>query len=198
MKDQPTLSEELFGEIDSQLDSKEDMQIAHNSKIENLVKDYRDVSLKVQMLENQLKDAKAAKTELEHVAIPDAVAETGFSAVKLPSGTTVTIKPYVNARMSKLPNGKIDEKKQELLHKYLVDTGNGGMVKHQFIMFTNDNDMIQVLKETCEEQGIDYDYVVKAIRWNTFEAWVKEQLENGKGLPTDLFELYVGSIAVVK
>lgn len=189
------LSEELFGD-NSELE--DNMNIPHNEKLEKLASECRNASLLVKQLENQLKDAKAAKVRIEQVVIPDAMAELGASSITLPSGTSITVKPYINAREAKDSEGKLDRDKQQILYQWLIDAGHGGLVKKEFAIYTNDADIIQTLMDACKEMGLDYEYITQTIHWGTFQKWVKEQLELGQELPTNLFDLYVGSIAVVK
>ena len=142
-------------------------------------------------LEAKLRQAKKDLYKMSDEELPNMLAEMGVSSFKLQDGSQVDIKKTYGA--------SIPVDKREEAYSWLRQNGFGDMVKN--IVSVNfgmgEDQQASDFKSKVEEQGLSPKQQ-ESIPYNTLRAWVKEQTEEGRPFPMELFGAYIGQRAVVK
>lgn len=155
--------------------------------IQSLVNMLKEADLEIESLKNKLKHVQGQKKDLEENIIPDAMTEIGVQQIQLLTNEIVTVKPFYFARLPSEP---------EPFFHWLRDNGFGGLIKEKLEVIP-DSEYMELIKEFLDELKTQYEQM-STIHWKTLEAWFRESIEAGIGLPTDLFINYVGRKAKIK
>lgn len=142
-------------------------------------------------LEEKLRNAKKELYRMSDEELPQMLAEMGVSSFKLQDGSQVEIKKTYGA--------SIPVDKREEAFSWLRQNGFGDMVKN--IVSVNfgmgEDQKASEFKSRVEEQGLSPQQA-ESVHSSTLRAWVKEQTEDGKPFPMELFGAYIGQRAVIK
>ena len=141
---------------------------------------------KVEDLQNLLKEEQEEARRLSEEVIPTLMQQAGVSSIKLEDGSSVTVSPYYYA--------KIPEDKKHEAYSWLRDNNFGDLIKNNVsVSFGKGEDSDAVkLKATLEKQGLVVDQK-QDIHWQTLRGFVREQMENNRSIPSDMFGLYVAN-----
>jgi len=137
-------------------------------------------------LEDRLKTFKTTETTLSEQTIPNLMQQAGVSLIKLKDGSSVEIKPFYAAR---IPSSKVEE-----AFEWLRTNGHGDLIKNN-VMLTfgrNQDNEAKSLVAELREKGHNVKQAEK-VEPMTLKAFVKEQIQDGKNVPADLFGVYVAS-----
>jgi len=137
-------------------------------------------------LEDKLKTFKTTETTLSEQTIPNLMQQAGVSLIKLKDGSSVEIKPFYAAR---IPSSKVEE-----AFEWLRTNGHGDLIKNN-VMLTfgrNQDNEAKSLVAELREKGHNVKQAEK-VEPMTLKAFVKEQIQDGKNVPSDLFGVYVAS-----
>ena len=142
-------------------------------------------------LEEKLRNAKKELYRMSDEELPQMLAEMGVSSFKLQDGSQVEIKKTYGA--------SIPVDKREEAYSWLRQNGFGDMVKNTVsVNFGMGEDQkASEFKSRVEEQGLSPQQA-ESVHSSTLRAWVKEQTEDGKPFPMELFGAYIGQRAVIK
>tara|TARA_R100000231_G_scaffold84045_2_gene63969 strand:- start:834 stop:1373 length:540 start_codon:yes stop_codon:yes gene_type:complete len=146
----------------------------------------KDLQTQIEHVEERLKKLKNQSKDLEERIIPEMMQEAGVSLLKLKDGSTVEVKPFYAA---KIPESRVDE-----AFGWLRTKGFEDLIKNTVTASFNrgqDNQVSELIK-VCEEHGFNYNKKEK-VEPMTLKAFVREQVENGKELPFDLFGVYIAN-----
>ena len=145
----------------------------------------------VESLEADLKAAKELARTIREQELPEAMQSANLMEIKLTDGSKISIDQFYK--------GNISEKNRANAHKWLVNNGHGGIIKHEItVKFGKDEDeKASNTVERLKQQGLSPE-VKQGVHSQTLNAFVKEQLTGGKDIPADLFGIYVGSRAKIK
>ena len=146
----------------------------------------KDLQTQIETEEEKLKKLKNQSRDLEERIIPEMMQEAGVSLLKLKDGSTVEVKPFYAA---KIPESRVDE-----AFGWLRTKGFEDLIKNTVTASFNrgqDNQVSELIK-VCEEHGFNYNKKEK-VEPMTLKAFVREQVENGKELPFDLFGVYIAN-----
>lgn len=137
-------------------------------------------------LEEQLQKKKAEETFISEQEIPNKMNEAGISKLELTDGSKVEIKPFYAA---KIPVAKVDE-----AFDWLRKNGHADMIKNNVSLTfgTNEDQAARNLVDELRQKGHNVKQVEK-VEPMTLKAFVREQIEEGKSVPTDLFGVYVAN-----
>ena len=145
-----------------------------------------DTQKKLDAIDEQLKMLKATETTLSEQTIPNLMQQAGVSLIKLKDGSSVEIKPFYAAR---IPSSKIEE-----AFEWLRVNGHGDLIKNN-VMLTfgrhQDNEAKSLVAD-LREKGHNVKQAEK-VEPMTLKAFVKEQIQDGKDVPADLFGVYVAN-----
>lgn len=145
----------------------------------------------VAKLEETLKTAKKDLYRLTDEELPSMLAEMGVASFKLEDGSQVEIKKTYGA--------SIPVASREEAYKWLRDNEFGDMVKN--VVSVNfgmgEDQKASDFRTMAEDNGLSPDQA-ESVHPSTLRAWVKEQVEDGKPFPMELFGAYIGQRAVIK
>ena len=179
--------EKSVNNINFEKDAKQDLASANDAK------QLSDQVVKLQNLEEQIgereKELKDMKREAEKVSgevIPTIMQEMNISSLKLADGSSVEVKPVYGA--------SIPVAHREEAFKWLRDHGLGDLIKNEItVSFGRDEDN-KAQQYAVLAQGQGYQPVQKLkVEPMTLKALVRERIESGQEMPTDLFNVFAGN-----
>ena len=160
------------------------------SKVSALAQKQVGLQQRVEELEADLKMTKDALRTVQEQELPDALAETGLSEIKLIDGTKVAVTEFVSAHISK---ARADE-----AHEWLADNGYADIIKHEVsVRFNKEEDALaHTAVETLRGQGLA-PTDKRSVHPSTLRAWAREQTQRGVDIPEQLFGIFIGSKAKI-
>ena len=149
------------------------------------------VSNRIDISEKNLKDLKKEYERLSGEVIPTMMAEMGLSHLKLTDGSTVDVKPNYSASIT-LAN-------REAAFNWLRENGLGDIIKNEIsVSFgRNEDNKAADYAALAEERGFQPTQKLK-VEPMTLKALVRERIEAGKEMPTELFNVFVGNKTTIK
>jgi hypothetical protein len=167
------------------------------SKTSN-IKSLSDEVLKLRDLEDQLKimeeTLKIRKKEIDRVSgeiIPTMLAEMGLSQLKLTDGSSVDVKPFYSATIS--------AQNKDRAYNWLRNNGLGDIIKNEIsVSFgRNEDNKAADYAALAQERGFQPTQKLK-VEPMTLKALVRERIEAGKDMPTEIFNIFVGNKTTIK
>ena len=145
-------------------------------------------------LANKEKELKELKRKVELVSgeiIPTMMQEMNISTLKLADGTSVEVKPVYGA--------SIPVAKREEAFKWLRDNGLGDLIKNEVTVSFGRNEDNKAVQYAVLAQGQGFQPVQKLkVEPMTLKALVRERIESGREIPSDLFNVYAGNRTTIK
>ena len=159
----------------------------------NEVKALSDQVLNLRNLEDQIKqketELKKLKKDSEIISgevIPTMMTEMNISTLKLADGSAVEVKPIYGASIT-------SEKKEEAFN-WLRNNGLGDLIKNEVTVSFGRNEDNKALQYANLAQGQGYQPVQKLkVEPMTLKASVRERVESGQDMPSDLFNVFAGN-----
>ena len=147
-----------------------------------------------QEIEKVEKDLKQKKKNLEHLSgevIPTMMSEMGLSHLKLMDGSSVDVKPNYSANIT-IAN-------REAAFNWLRNNGLGDIIKNEILVSfgRNEDNKAADYAALAQERGFQPTQKLK-VEPMTLKALVRERIEAGKELPTELFNVFVGNKTIIK
>jgi len=175
------------GSINFEEDRKESLGAVNEAKeLSDQVVNLRSLEDEIEEKEKELKELKRKSELLSGEVIPTMMQEMNISTLKLADGSAVEVKPIYGA--------SIPKDKQEGAFKWLRDNGLGDLIKNQIIVAFGRNEDNKAMAYATLAQGQGYEPVQKLkVEPMTLKALVRERLESGKEMPTELFNVFAGS-----
>lgn len=176
---------DFFAEVDGTLDVDEVIELT--ALVEMQLKAERAV----ERVEEELKDAKKNLRKVQEQLLPDAMTAAGVDELKLVSGHKIKITDFVRCHIKK------EEKPKA--YEYLRGIGSGDLIKNEItIPFQSGKDTEAAeLMSKLQDMGF-LAHQKENVHTGTLQAWVKEQLKEGRPLDKDLLGVYVGQKASIK
>ena len=139
-------------------------------------------------------DLKQKKKNLEHISgevIPTMMAEMGLAHLKLMDGSSVDVKPHYSANIT-IAN-------KEAAFNWLRNNGLGDIIKNEIsVSFgRNEDNKAADYAALAAERGYQPTQKLK-VEPMTLKALVRERIEAGKEMPTELFNVFVGNKTTIK
>ena len=155
-------------------------------KLATKIKNLQTLENEVDTLENRLKNTKRDLETLSGDIIPTMMTEMGLTQLKLMDGSSVDVKPYYAANISL--------KNREAAYSWLRSNGLGDIIKNEItVSFGRDEDnKATTYVNLARGQGYQPTQKLK-VEPMTLKALVRERIENGKDMPTDIFNVFVGN-----
>ena len=149
--------------------------------------------LKLKSMEDDLakkEDAiKKLKKDIEVISgevIPTMMQEMNLSSLKLEDGSSVEVKPVYGASIS-------PAKKEEAFN-WLRNHNLGDLIKNEITVSFGRNEDNKAIAYANLAQGQGYQPVQKLkVEPMTLKALVRERLESGQEMPTELFNVFAGN-----
>ena len=139
-------------------------------------------------------DLKQKKKNLEHISgevIPTMMAEMGLAHLKLMDGSSVDVKPHYSATIT-IAN-------KEAAFNWLRNNGLGDIIKNEIsVSFgRNEDNKAADYAALATERGYQPTQKLK-VEPMTLKALVRERIEAGKEMPTEIFNIFVGNKTTIK
>ena len=145
-------------------------------------------------IETQEEALKQKKKDFEHLSaevIPTMMAEMGLSHLKLMDGSSVDVKPNYSASIT-IAN-------KDAAFQWLRDNNLGDIIKNEIsVSFgRNEDNKAADYAALASERGYQPTQKLK-VEPMTLKALVRERIESGKEMPTELFNVFVGNKTTIK
>ena len=181
-----------MSKIDFEKDQQEVIQKTGNLQtLADQVEMLDGVSRRIDISEKNLKDLKKEFERLSGEIIPTMMAEMGLSHLKLMDGSSVDVKPNYSANIS-IAN-------REKAFNWLRENGLGDIIKNEIsVAFgRNEDNKAADYAALAEERGFQPTQKLK-VEPMTLKALVRERIEAGKEMPTEIFNIFVGNKTTIK
>jgi len=156
-----------------------------SSLAEQVVK-LKNVEDQIKIAEENLKQLKKQEEVLSGEVIPTMMTEMNISTMKLADGSAIEIKPVYGA--------SIPVAKKEEAFKWLRDNGLGDLIKNEVTVSFGRNEDNKAAEYAVLAQGQGYQPTQKLkVEPMTLKALVRERLESGQEMPSDLFNVFAGN-----
>ena len=164
---------------------------AELSSISAMANDLLALELKIEETRTELKALEQQHRLIAEGALPEALQAANLAEIVLSDGTKLSSAPFYK--------GHISEKNRPAAVQWLMDNGHGGIIKNEVLLkFGRDEDeRAQATIASLQQRGLSPS-VRQGVHPQTLNAFVKEQLTNGRDLPPILFGIYVGSRAKIE
>ena len=141
---------------------------------------------KILQAEENLKKLKEEADVLSGEVIPTMMTEMNISTLKLADGTAVEVKPIYGASISA-------ERKEEAFN-WLRKNGLGDLIKNEVTVSfgRNEDNKAIAYANLAAENGYQPSQKLK-VEPMTLKALVRERIEAGKDMPSDLFNVFAGN-----
>ena len=176
-----------MNDINFEKDQEEVLDRTENIKsLADQVKTLRDLEDQVKTDEELLKDKKKELERISGEVIPTMLSEMGLSSLKLADGSAVEVKPYYAAN--------ILIKNREAAYSWLRSNALGDIIKNEITVSfgRNEDNKAAEYANLAQSQGYQPTQKMK-VEPMTLKALVQERIENGKDIPMDIFNVFVGN-----
>ena len=180
----------------SNIDFEKDQQevIQKTANIHSLADQVERLNNMQKKLALEEENIKKTKKELEHVSgeiIPTMMSEMGLSHLKLMDGSSVDVKPNYSASIT-LAN-------REAAFNWLRNNGLGDIIKNEILVSfgRNEDNKAADYAALARDRGFQPTQKLK-VEPMTLKSLVRERIEAGKDMPTELFNVFVGNKTTIK
>ena len=137
---------------------------------------------------------KENKKQIQHISgevIPTMMSEMGLAELKLHDGSHLKVSTSYRAHIS--------EANKESAYNWLRENGLGDIIKNEIsVSFgRNEDNKAADYAALAEERGFQPTQKLK-VEPMTLKALVRERLEAGKTMPTEIFNVFVGNKTTIK
>ena len=175
------------GSINFEEDQREDLNSVNDAK------SLSDQVVKLKQLEDELVDKEKELKELKrHIdlvsgeVIPTMMQEMNISTLKLADGSSVEVKPVYGA--------SITVANKEAAYTWLRENGLGDLIKNEITVSFGRNEDNKASQYAVLAKGQGFEPVQKLkVEPMTLKALVRERLESGQEMPSDLFNVFAGN-----
>ena len=173
--------------IDFEQDQREDLDSVNDAKsLSDQVVKLKTLEDDLLQKENELKKIKQHIEIVSGEVIPTMMQEMNISTLKLADGSSVEVKPVYGASIS--------ASKKEEAYTWLRNNGLGDLIKNEVTVSFGRNEDNKASDYAILAQGQGYEPVQKLkVEPMTLKALVRERLESGQEMPSDLFNVFSGN-----
>ena len=178
--------------IDFEKDQTEVLDKTTNiNKLADKIKELQAQQAQLQVQEDAVKQKKKDIEHLSGEVIPTMLSEMGLSFLKLQDGSSVEVKTNYSAT--------ITQANKEAAFNWLRENGLGDILKNEIsVSFgRNEDNKAADYANLAKGQGFQPTQKLK-VEPMTLKALVRERMEAGKEMPTELFNIYVGNKTTIK
>ena len=175
------------GSINFEDDRKESLGEVDNAKaLSDQVTKLQSLEDEIVEQEKKLKELKRNQELLSGEVIPTMMTEMNISTLKLADGSAVEVKPVYGA--------SIPVAKKEEAYTWLRENGLGDLIKNEITVAFGRNEDNKAMAYATLAQGQGYEPIQKLkVEPMTLKALVRERLESGQEMPSDLFNVFAGN-----
>ena len=178
--------------IDFETDQQQVIQKTDNiQSLADQVERLEKMNSGIEKTEESLKEQKKQKDHVSMEVIPTLMSEMGLAELKLVDGSVVTVKPNYSA--------SITVANREAAFNWLRNNGLGDIIKNEIsVSFgRNEDNKAADYATLAQERGFQPTQKLK-VEPMTLKALVRERIEAGKEMPTELFNVFVGNQTTIK
>ena len=146
---------------------------------------------RIETSENNLKDLKKKRDHISGEVIPTMMSEMGLAELKLHDGSHLKVSTSYRAT--------ITEANKEAAFNWLRNNGLGDIIKNEIsVSFgRNEDNKAANYAELAKGQGFQPTQKMK-VEPMTLKALVRERIEAGKDMPTEIFGVYSENKTTIK
>ena len=178
--------------IDFEKDQEDLLNRTENiDKLADKIKNLESLQTRLDLQEENLKNTKKEIENLSGEVIPTMMSEMGLSHLKLMDGSSVDVKPHYSAT--------ITQANKEAAFNWLRNNGLGDIIKNEILVSfgRNEDNKAADYANLAKSHGFEPTQKLK-VEPMTLKALVRERLEAGKEMPTELFNVFVGNKTTIK
>ena len=178
--------------IDFEKDQQDTMKKTDNiQSLADQVEKLNSLQERIELQEDNLKNTKKQFDHLSGEVIPTMMAEMCLSHIKLMDGSSVDVNQNYSASIS-IAN-------REKAFNWLRENGLGDIIKNEIsVSFgRNEDNKAADYANLAEERGFQPTQKLK-VEPMTLKALVRERIEAGKEMPTEIFNVFVGNKTTIK
>jgi len=159
--------------------------------IAGLAKRAKILEKEIKDLEDSLAERSEQYRNLTEVTLPEAMAEAGMRKFVMEDGSMIEVKPFYGASISKA--------RQAEAFQWLRDNNLDDLIKSTVsVRFgRGEAELCTRLISLLGTQGFSPEQAEK-VEPQTLKAWVKERVEKGLPIDSELFGVFIGQRAVIK
>jgi len=145
-----------------------------------------NIEHEIESLESALEAKKESLNQIQQSLLPEAMLALGMQSFKLNDGTCVLVEKFYSA--------KIPDEMQSAAFKWLRDNGHGSLIKRNITckFGKGEDEVAERIKSLLIKSNVVPEDKT-SVHPQTLKAFVREQSEDGKPLPTDLLGVYIGN-----
>ena len=178
--------------IDFESDQEDLLSKTRNvDKLADKIQELESLQSRLELQEENLKNTKKELENLSGEVIPTMMSEMGLSHLKLVDGSSVDVKPNYSASIT-IAN-------KDAAFNWLRNNGLGDIIKNEIsVSFgRNEDNKAAGYADFARGQGFEPTQKLK-VEPMPLKALVRERLEAGKEMPTELFNVFVGNKTTIK
>ena len=178
--------------IDFEKDQQDAMTRTENiQSLADQVERLEGVLRRIELSENNLKDLKKEHQRISGEVIPTMMSEMGLSELKLQDGSHLKVSTSYRAT--------ITEANKEAAFNWLRENGLGDIIKNEIsVSFgRNEDNKAADYAELAKGQGFQPTQKMK-VEPMTLKALVRERIEAGKEMPTEIFGVFSENKTTIK
>jgi len=175
------------GSINFEEDQREDLNSVNDAKsLSDQVVKLKELEDALEQKEKELKELKRHIDLVSGEVIPTMMQEMNISTLKLADGSSVEVKPVYGASISVA--------KKEEAYTWLRENGLGDLIKNEITVSFGRNEDNKASDYANLAKGQGFEPVQKLkVEPMTLKALVRERLESGQEMPSDLFNVFAGN-----
>ena len=149
------------------------------------------VATDIDAAEQKLKDLKKKRDHISGEVIPTMMSEMGLAELKLHDGSHLKVSTSYRAHIS--------EANKEMAYNWLRENGLGDIIKNEIsVSFgRNEDNKAADYAELAKGQGFQPTQKMK-VEPMTLKALVRERIEAGKEMPTEIFGVFSENKTTIK
>ena len=178
--------------IDFEKDQQDAMSRTENiQSLADQVQRLEGLLRRIELSEDNLKDLKKEHQRISGEVIPTMMSEMGLSELKLQDGSHLKVSTSYRAT--------ITEANKEAAFNWLRNNGLGDIIKNEIsVSFgRNEDDKAANYAELAKGQGFQPTQKMK-VEPMTLKALVRERIEAGKDMPTEIFGVFSENKTTIK
>ena len=161
-------------------------QIDSAKRLSDKVIELKDLEDEIANAEASIKKLKEQANQLSMVEIPAMMDEMQITKLKLKDGESVEVK--------KIYGASIPKDKQEEAFTWLRNNGLGDIIKNDITVTFGKGEDNKAAQYAVLARGQGFEPVQKVgVNPMTLKALVRERLESGQEMPSDLFNTFAGN-----
>ena len=146
-----------------------------------VVRAHRDLMDRIASLEEEVKQARKTKWEMESQTLPDMFNEAGVDRVGIPAEGNM---PSYDAVLAPYYHANIPPESKEEACIWLDDHGHGDLIKTtvRVELGREEREKAKQVESMLQELGVNYSQDL-GVHWKTLTAWLQEQIEKQNPIP---------------